>query len=200
MDEAGRGPWAGPVVAAAVVLRTARLPVRIDDSKRLTAAQRERAFRAILDHADVGFGIVCADRIDRENILQATLSAMRDALDDLSMDLDLVVVDGPVAPPVDIPCWPLVRGDQRSYIIGCASIMAKVLRDALMDFYHGLMPRYAFNRHKGYGTALHAARLNAFGPSALHRQSFRPILEMIEAPLHDTVAQETPPLMVGTAP
>ena len=175
-------------MASAVVLYRSRLPVRIDDSKRLTRGQRQRAFRVIADHADVGFGIVCADRIDRDNILQATLGAMRLALFDLSTEPDLVLVDGPHSPRIDTPCWPLVRGDQRSHAIGCASIMAKVLRDSLMEFYHQLMPCYAFNRHKGYGTALHAVRLNAYGPCALHRRSFRPVLDVIEASAHGAEA------------
>ena len=179
VDEAGRGPWAGPVVAAAVILRTSSLSVRIDDSKRLSLAQRTRAFKVILDHAEVGVGIVCAEEIDRRNILQATLLAMQEAILDLPQVPDLVLVDGTVAPPLDMPCQPIVHGDQRSYVISCASIIAKVLRDRLMDFYHELDPRYAFNRHKGYGTALHALRLNDWGPSLWHRRTFRPVMEQI---------------------
>lgn len=180
VDEAGRGPWAGPVVAAAVILHHARLPVRIDDSKRLTSAQRSRAFAVILDRAEVGFGVVSAQDIDRRNILQATLLAMQQAIQDLPQPADLILVDGTAAPSVSTPCRPLVHGDQRSYVIGCASIMAKVLRDRLMEFYHELCPRYAFDRHKGYGTRLHAARLREFGPSIFHRRSFRPVLEAIQ--------------------
>ena len=179
MDEAGRGPWAGPVVAAAVVLRRRRLPVRIDDSKRLTVAQRERAFGVIQDNADIGFGIVPSDVIDRRNILRATLLAMQCAIEDLpGPAVDMVLVDGSIPPPVPMPCWPLIKGDQRSYVIGCASIMAKVLRDRLMELYHELSPHYAFNRHKGYGTALHALRLKQFGPSVFHRHTLRPVLEV----------------------
>lgn len=177
VDEAGRGPWAGPVVATAVMLHVPRLSVRIDDSKRLTPLQRTRAFHTILEHADVGVGIVCAEEIDQLNILQATLSAMRQAVDDLPQAPDLILVDGPMSPPVSIPCRPIIRGDQRSYVIGCASIMAKVLRDRLMEFYHDLTPDYAFKQHKGYGTALHAERLRALGPSVFHRRSFRPVAE-----------------------
>lgn len=178
VDEAGRGPWAGPVVAAAVILRTKRLPVRIDDSKQLTRVQRTRAFPIILEHAEVGFGIICAGEIDYLNILQATLSAMRQAIQDLPVAPDIVLVDGAVAPTVDPPCRPIIRGDQRSYVIGCASIMAKELRDRLMEIYHELVPRYAFDRHKGYGTALHAERLRALGPSVFHRRSFKPVAEI----------------------
>jgi ribonuclease HII len=175
VDEAGRGPWAGPVVAAAVVVRATRLPVRIDDSKRLTQKQREQAFPVILEHAEVGIGVVCAEAIDQHNILRATCLAMQEAIQDLARPPDLILVDGPRAPDVPMPCWPLIRGDQRSHAIGCASIIAKVVRDRLMAFYHELDPRYAFNRHKGYGTALHAMRLKDHGPSVFHRRSFRPI-------------------------
>ena len=175
MDEAGRGPWAGPVVAAAVILQRSSLSVRIDDSKRLSPSQRARAFEMIQDHAEVGFGIVCAEEIDQRNILQATLLAMRQAIEDLPSAPDLILVDGTMAPSVPVPCQPMVHGDQRSYVISCASIMAKVLRDRLMEFYHELDPRYAFNQHKGYGTALHTLRLKHHGPSLWHRRSFRPV-------------------------
>lgn len=181
MDEAGRGPWAGPVVAAAVILRATPLPVRIDDSKRLTPLQRQRAFRAILEHAEVGVGIACAEEIDRINILQASLSAMRRAVEDLAISPDLVLVDGSFAPVVAVPCWPFVHGDRRSYVIGCASIVAKEIRDRLMEFYHALAPGYEFRRHKGYGTALHARQLRQLGPSLFHRRSFRPVLDALHA-------------------
>ena len=175
VDEAGRGPWAGPVVAAAVILPRPRLPVHIDDSKRLTPLQRERAFRVIAEQAQVGIGIVCAQEIDRHNILRATLLAMRHALDDLPTIPDLVLVDGPIAPPTDLPCWPIVQGDARSRAIASASIVAKVVRDRLMVFYHRLYPSYQFHRHKGYGTRLHAQLLSRWGPSVLHRLSVRPV-------------------------
>ena len=177
VDEAGRGPWAGPVVAAAVIPPATPLSVRIDDSKRLTPRQRERAFGLLLERAEVGFGIVCAAEIDRRNILQATLLAMQHAIADLPQPPELILVDGLHVPTVATPCWPFIGGDQRSYAIACASIMAKVLRDRLMAFYHTLVPGYAFQQHKGYGTALHAARLRRFGPSVLHRRTFKPVLD-----------------------
>ena len=180
VDEAGRGPWAGPVVAAAVILHQAPLPVRIDDSKRLTARQRTLAFGAICEGADIGIGIVCAEAIDARNIMQATLLAMQQAIQDLAAHADLILVDGTMSPPISTPCWPIVHGDQRSYVISCASIVAKVVRDRLMDFYHTLYPDYAFHRHKGYGTAMHAERLRRWGPSLLHRHSFRPVRELDE--------------------
>jgi ribonuclease HII len=179
VDEAGRGPWAGPVVAAAVVLHRERLSVRIDDSKRLSPRQRARAFDVILRHADVGIGIACAEEVDRRNILQATLLAMRAAVLDLPDPPDLTLVDGHQAPPLPGPCWLIIQGDRLSYAIACASIIAKEFRDRLMMFYHGLEPRYAFHLHKGYGTALHAARLRAHGPSLFHRRTFRPVLDAL---------------------
>jgi ribonuclease HII len=163
------------VVAAAVILQRSSLPVRIDDSKRLTPLQRERAFDVIVAHAEVGFGIVCAEDIDRRNILQATLLAMQHAVDDLPRPADLVLIDGHLAPPLHVPCRPIIGGDRSTYVIACASIMAKVFRDRLMDFYHELFPAYGFNRHKGYGTALHALRLKLHGPSVFHRWSFQPV-------------------------
>jgi len=166
-------------VAAAVVLRTRRLPVRIDDSKRLTRTQREAAFPVILEHAEVGIGIVCAEAIDQRNILRATLLAMQEAIQELPHPPDLVLVDGPQAPAVPMPCRPLIHGDQRSHVISCASIVAKVVRDRLMAFYHELDPRYAFNQHQGYGTLLHAMRLKTHGPSVFHRRSFRPVLDAL---------------------
>lgn len=164
-------------MAAAVILRSARLRTRIDDSKRLTPGQRERASAVIAEHADVGFGIACADEIDAHNILQATLLAMRQAILDLREPADIALVDGADTPAVAMPCWPIIHGDQYSYVIACASIMAKVLRDGLMAFYHDLEPRYAFRRHKGYGTSLHAARLQRHGPSVFHRRTFQPVVE-----------------------
>jgi len=162
-----------------VFLRRAPLPVRIDDSKRLTSAQRDAAFNVILASADVGLGIVSADEIDQCNILEATLRAMAQAIRDLPSSPDLVLIDGTAAPHIEIPCWPIIRGDQRSYAISCASIVAKVIRDRLMAFYHTLDPRYHFDRHKGYGTSLHAKTLSALGPSALHRMTFQPVAASI---------------------
>lgn len=185
VDEAGRGPWAGPVVAAAVLLPASRTRslthtphlshVRIDDSKRLSPRQRLWAYQAIVKDAVVGVGIVPADVIDTDNILQATFRAMQQAVADLSRQPELILVDGPHAPNLPMPCWPIIDGDQRSYPIACASIVAKVTRDALMTFYHRLFPHYRFDHHKGYGTALHARRLARWGPSLLHRMSFQPV-------------------------
>jgi len=175
VDEAGRGPWAGPVVAAAVILSRRAFAVRIDDSKRLTETQRRRAYHAILTSAHVGIGIVCAHDVDRWNILQASLEAMRLAIADLTRTPDVALVDGNSVPALTMPAWPIVHGDRRSVSIACASIVAKVVRDELMAFYDALFPRYAFSRHKGYGTSLHARALARWGPSILHRMSFEPV-------------------------
>lgn len=177
VDEAGRGPWAGPVVAAAVVLRGPRLPVRIDDSKRLSLRQRLTAYHAIRSSAFTGIGIIPASIIDRDNIRQATLRAMAIAVSRLHCEPDLILIDGLDAPTLPQPCWTIIDGDHISYQIACASIIAKVTRDRLMAFYHRVLPHYGFDQHKGYGTALHLARLQEHGPSVLHRMSFRPVSE-----------------------
>ena len=173
-------------MAAAVILPPGtRFSIRIDDSKRLTARQRSCAFQAIFECAEVGFGIVSAEDIDRCNILQATLRAMREALRSLPPpSADCALIDGPIAPKVSLPCRPIIRGDQRSLSIACASIMAKVLRDRLMTFYDRLCPHYHFRRHAGYGTALHARQLRLHGPSVFHRRSFKPIMATLETSDH----------------
>lgn len=176
VDEAGRGSWAGPVVAAAVILSRRPVRARTGDSKLLTPRQRERAYEAILaSSADIGIGIVSAPAIDRLNILNANRLAMRQAVAALAQAPELVLIDGNDAPGVDAPSWMIVNGDRRSPSIGCASIIAKVTRDRLMRFYHRLYPAYGFHVHKGYGTAVHAERLRAHGPCLLHRESFAPV-------------------------
>ena len=187
------------MVAAAVILRRQPQGVRIDDSKRLTPAQRERAYPVILRCADVGIGLASPEEIDRLNILQATLTAMRRAVFDLPAPPDLLLVDGTNAPLVSMPCRPIVHGDRHSALIGCASIVAKVVRDRLMAFYHELLPQYAFNEHKGYGTPLHAERLRQFGPSILHRLTFEPVrrssvreMEPADVPVDEPLALVLP--------
>lgn len=175
VDEAGRGPWAGPVVAAAVVLQSMSLSVRIDDSKRLSPRQRATAFEYLIEHAQCGVGIVSAQEIDNRNILQATFLAMQKAINELVSPPDLILVDGNLPVPGDIPCWPIVRGDSKSLSIASASIIAKVVRDEIMEFYDDLFPEYFFKRHKGYGTPEHSNTLGRFGPSLLHRFSFAPV-------------------------
>ena len=178
-DEAGRGPWAGPVVAAAVVLGRTLSGIRIDDSKRLSVRQRLHAYQAILEHALIGVGIMPAPTIDLQNIRQATLRAMEQAVANLPCEPALVLVDGQDVPRLTVPCQPLVGGDHLSYPIACASIVAKVTRDRLMTFYHRLFPAYRFDRHKGYGTTLHLAVLRTWGPSPIHRMSFQPVSRLL---------------------
>lgn len=176
MDEAGRGPLAGPVVAGAVLLRRTRFTVPIDDSKRLTPRARERAFREIVDNAAVGVGLVEPPGIDTLNILRATWQAMRQAVAALPAPPDYLVLDGPwTLPDVTIPMRAVIRGDARSLSVACASIVAKVVRDRLMVWYDGRHPGYGFARHKGYPTAAHLAALAAQGPSPIHRRSFAPV-------------------------
>ncbi len=164
-----------------MILRRRLRGVRIDDSKRLPPLARQRACDAILEHAAVGIGIVCAADVDRWNIHRAALRAMQQAIEDLPRLPQLILVDGTTAPAATVPCRAIIDGDASCYIISCASIVAKVLRDRLMTFYHQLLPDYAFDRHKGYGTELHARRLERFGPSVLHRMTFRPVAAALAA-------------------
>ena len=174
VDEAGRGPLAGPVVAAAVILPEAFELDGLHDSKRLTARQRERLYRMILIQAHgYGLGIVSHQYIDRHNILQATCEAMRQAVDRLLHVPELVLVDGVTSFPSDLPQETLVRGDARCASIAAASILAKVTRDRLMVTYARRYPAYGFERHKGYPTREHYQRLRVHGPCAIHRLTFR---------------------------
>jgi ribonuclease HII len=183
LDEAGRGPWAGPVVAAAVILDPARLPSGIDDSKQLSEAARERLFDVIHDSALVGVGIVGPAEIDRVNILQATFTAMRQALAALPSAPAAALVDGNRDPHLPCRCQLLVKGDARSLSIAAASIIAKVTRDRLMRLLAADYPDYGFERHKGYGTPAHLAALDRHGPTPHHRRSFAPVRRIIERAL-----------------
>lgn len=176
IDEAGRGPWAGPVVAAAVILDPDAPPLGLDDSKALTEAARERLFPAILASADVAIAIAQVAEIDAVGIRRATLAAMVRAARALSGRPALALVDGVDVPP-GLPCpgKALVKGDARSPSIAAASIVAKVTRDRLMTRLEGVYPGYGFARHKGYGTAAHSQALARLGVTAAHRTSFRPV-------------------------
>lgn len=174
IDEAGRGPWAGPVVAAAVVLNPDAIPPGLRDSKMLKEAQREALFDPIMASARVGIGIAEADRIDRDNILQATFWAMARALEQID-GVALALVDGNRAPKLPCPTQTIVKGDAKSLSIAAASIIAKVTRDRIMIAHDITYPQYGFARHKGYGTAFHSEALTRHGPSPLHRKSFAPI-------------------------
>jgi ribonuclease HII len=173
VDEAGRGPLAGPVVAAAVILDPNRRVKGLDDSKRLTPARRERLFEQILERAPgLGIGIVDPQTIDRVNILEATRLAMYEALGKLTPRPALVLIDALRLPALTCPQKALVRGDSRSASIAAASIVAKVTRDRLMLEADARFPEYGFARHKGYPTPEHLAALEKHGPCPIHRRTF----------------------------
>jgi ribonuclease HII len=175
VDEAGRGPLAGPVVAAAVILREVSFKSRVDDSKKLTDGLRRGAFPEIFQKGDVGIGIIDPEMIDQVNILEATLLAMREAIDNLSDSPDYVLVDGLQFPNLvknkSIQVG-VVRGDQKSLSIACASIVAKVTRDNLMIELDRQYPQYGFAKHKGYGTKEHLEAIAQYGLSPVHRKTF----------------------------
>ena len=175
IDEAGRGPWAGPVVAAAVVLDVRAIPNGLDDSKRLSAAARARLYDEIMDGHQVGVGIGEVARIDRDNILQATLWSMGCALDELRCVPSAALVDGNRAPKLSCPCQTVIGGDRRSLSIAAASIIAKVTRDRMMEDLARLHPAYGWDRNKGYGTKIHAEALASHGVTPHHRRSFKPV-------------------------
>ncbi|MBM3254972.1 MAG: ribonuclease HII [Candidatus Omnitrophica bacterium] len=178
VDEAGRGPLAGPVVAAAVALKKQSFKNRIDDSKKLSPLQREKAFPEIIKKSDFAIGIVDEKVIDRINILQATILAMEEAIKKLSANLKeknkqlYILVDGNVKLRPGLPLSNIIKGDAKSKSIAAASIIAKVTRDRIMCLYDKAYPQYGFSRHKGYPTKAHRMALNKFGPSDIHRKSF----------------------------
>jgi len=179
VDEAGRGPLAGPVVAAAVILDPERPITGLDDSKTLAPAKRERLAIEILERAvGVEVAIIGPAEIDRINILQATLEAMRRAIVQLAPAPALVRVDGNKSPHIDIPVETLVGGDALDPAISAASIIAKTRRDDLMLELHQHYPDYGFDRHKGYPTREHLAALERLGPCPAHRRSFRPLRQL----------------------
>ena len=175
VDEAGRGPLAGPVVAAAVVLYGDNIPEGIADSKALDAEERRRLYQLILSVAHVGIGVADVGRIDADNILNASLWAMAQAVARLDCALKLVLVDGNRAPALDYPTRTIVQGDAKCLSIAAASIVAKVARDAIMIELARAFPRYGFDRHKGYGTPEHHAAIARYGVTPHHRRSFRPV-------------------------
>ncbi|MEQ1653246.1 MAG: ribonuclease HII [Hyphomicrobium sp.] len=175
VDEAGRGPWAGPVVAAAVILDPARIPDNIDDSKAMDEEGRAFLYNRLIKVADVGVGIAEIDRIDRDNILAATLWAMGEAVAALTTKPRLVLVDGNRAPRIGIETRTIIKGDAKCLSIAAASIIAKVTRDRIMMALARDFPGYGFERHKGYGTPEHQAAINKLGVCALHRRSFKPV-------------------------
>jgi ribonuclease HII len=179
VDEAGRGPWAGPVVAAAVILDQSNFPQGLNDSKKLTPEKREALFAPILQCSEVGIGIVSAAEIDAINILQATYLAMQRALKNLTSRPTLALVDGNRAPELPCNVQTIIKGDAKSLSIAAASIIAKVTRDRMMIAMESQFPGYGFAVHKGYGTAKHAAALEQLGPCFEHRKSFKPIAALL---------------------
>lgn len=179
VDEAGRGPLAGPVVAAAVQFNPKIIPAGIRDSKKLSEKQREKTVVAIKSQAALyGIGMVHEQEIDRINILQATFQAMRDAVDECRASDQQVLVDGKfVIPDLNANQTAIVGGDDKCVSIGAASILAKTTRDQMLRSYHILFPEYGFDKHKGYGSAQHLDALREFGRCPIHRRSFRPISE-----------------------
>lgn len=184
VDEAGRGPLAGPVVAAAVMFPVGWLQkefpaelAKLNDSKQLTEAQREHYFAWLTARSEIRYAVAAADVavIDRINILQATHRAMNDALAQLTPPPAHVLVDGLRVKSLRFPQTPLVQGDARSYSIAAASVLAKVTRDRLMREFDREFPRYGFAAHKGYGTPAHLAALARHGPCPIHRRSFAPL-------------------------
>ena len=175
VDEAGRGPWAGPVVAAAVILDPDRIPLSIADSKVLLPEERAAIFPRIMAAAHVGIGIADIDRIDRDNILNATMWAMAQAVVALDVKPRLVLIDGNRAPKLAMEHRTIVKGDAKCLSIAAASIIAKVTRDRLMVELGRAFPLYGFERHKGYGTPEHQHALRRHGVTDHHRRSFKPV-------------------------
>lgn len=173
IDEAGRGPLAGPVVAAAVILPREAEIFYLNDSKKVTERRRELLFDEIKEKAIAfGVGIVSAETIDEINILQATYEAMRQAVSQLSVKPEVLLNDAVTIPGIPLPQVPIIKGDAKSVSIAAASILAKVTRDRMMRQYDELYPEYGFASHKGYGTAAHIAAIRELGPCPIHRRSF----------------------------
>ena len=173
VDEAGRGPLAGPVCAAAVILPEGCIIEGVNDSKKLTEKKRDALFDVIIEQAvscSIAFGTV--EEIERDNILQTTMNTMKRAVEGLSVRADYAMIDGNRLPPLDIPAEFIVKGDARSMSIAAASILAKVSRDRLMLEYAKKYPEYCFEKHKGYGTKLHIEKILEYGETPIHRKSF----------------------------
>ena len=173
VDEAGRGPLAGPVVAGAAILPKDSRILYLNDSKKLSEKRREELFVRIKEEAIAwAVGIVGPERIDEINILQATYEAMRQAIGNLSQTPDLLLCDAVTIPEVKIPQISIIKGDAKSLSIAAASVLAKVTRDHMMEEYGKLYPQYGFGKHKGYGTAAHIQAIREFGPCPIHRRTF----------------------------
>ena len=173
IDEVGRGPLAGPVVACAVILPKDHHILYLNDSKKLTAHKREELYDVIMEEAiSVGVGYASPARIDEVNILQATYEAMREAISKLAVKPQILLNDAVTIPQVEIPQVPIIKGDAKCVSIAAASIIAKVTRDRLMAEYDKIMPEYGFASHKGYGSKSHIEAIRQYGPSPIHRATF----------------------------
>lgn len=173
VDEAGRGPLAGPVCAAAVILPKGHSIEGVNDSKKLTEKKREILFDVIKEQAlAYGIGWASVEEIEEMNILNAAMLAMKRAVDDMKQKPDFICVDGNKTPEFNVPCEAVVKGDANSMSIAAASILAKVSRDRLMLEYVEKYPQYCFEKHKGYGTKLHREKILEYGPCPIHRMSF----------------------------
>jgi ribonuclease HII len=180
IDEAGRGPLAGPVVAAAVILPTTFKAEGLNDSKQLTQGEREELRERIMSGAlSIGVGIVDVDYIDHHNILQATYEAMRQAVRQCKPDPELLLLDAVKVPGLSIPQVPIIKGDALSHSIAAASIIAKTTRDRIMVDYAKEYPQYGFEEHKGYSAPFHYRALDQYGPCPIHRRSFKPIADRL---------------------
>ena len=180
IDEAGRGPLAGPVVSAAVILPNDFPKTGVTDSKKLTPARRQQFYNQIYTHAvSVGIGIVDAIEIDRINILQAALLSMSMAVENLNPQPDCLLIDGTFSISSKLPQKPITKGDSLSISIAAASIIAKVTRDRLMEEYHFYYPQFDFPRHKGYPTKAHKEAIRTFGSCPIHRRSFKGVKEYL---------------------
>jgi len=181
VDEAGRGPLAGPVVAAACIIPEGLVIEGVNDSKQLTPEKRAKIFDILISSKDVqyGIGVLEADEIDQINILQATFKAMQRAVENLKIPPDFVLVDGSLLPKWKYPSRAIVKGDSLSYSIAAASILAKETRDELMKSYEIAFPGYGFGKHKGYGTKAHIEAIERLGPCLIHRKTFEPIKSLI---------------------
>ncbi len=187
VDEAGRGPLAGPVVAAAVVLDLRHPIPEVNDSKKLSPAKRERLFTTITNQAlAYSTAIVDHKSIDEINILNASKRAMTLALRQLSLSIDMALTDALQLNDFSYPIHPIIKGDSKSASIAAASIIAKVTRDRLMQEYHKTYPLYNFSKHKGYPTKEHLTLLKQLGPSPIHRKTFSPVKKLLEAKLFET--------------
>lgn len=189
VDEAGRGPLAGPVFAAAVILDPGKPIEGLRDSKKLTEARRDELAPLIKEHALAWAIAECScEEIDTLNILHATMLAMRRAVEALRTVPTIALIDGNRCPPMDVKAHAVVEGDDKVHAISAASILAKTARDAALVQLHAQYPQYCFDQHKGYSTALHLERLRLHGPSPVHRRSFGPVRELLQADLFAAVA------------